>query len=325
MKKTFSLLVSALLAGSLYAQKASYSQTVLRLPVSSHIAALGGENVSVMEDTPWAGRTNPALYSSVSDKSLGLNFMTYANGSFWAGAQFTKAFGERHTGAIAAQMMNYGSMDETDAMGNVLGEFSPKDIIVGAGYSYLLSDHWAGGANLNTIYSKYADFSAFALSVDLGINYFDEEQDFSVSAVLRNIGAPIKSFDDRTERLPFNLQVGFTKGMSHAPVRISVTMTDLTRWKSSDYFVAEEEQLNFGKKLLHHFVVGVDILPTDYLYLSAGYNFRRAYELKAAGSAHGAGLTFGGGLLLSKFKIGASYAKYHVSTSSLMFNLGYTL
>ena len=223
-------------------------------------------------------------------------------------------------------MMNYGSMDETDVDGNVLGEFSPKDFVVGAGYSYVLSDRWAGGANLNAIFSKYADFSAFALAVDLGVNYYDEDHDFSLSAVLRNIGAPIKSFEDRTERLPFNMQIGMTKGMSHAPVRISVTMTDLTRWNDDDYFVADEEdKISFGKKLLNHFVVGVDILPTDKIYLSAGYNFRRAYELKAAGSGHGAGLTFGGGLQLSRFKIGASYAKYHVASTALMFNVGYTL
>ena len=325
MKKAFFLILTALFVHTLHAQEANYSQTVLRLPMSSHAAALGGENISVLEDTPWAGWANPALYAGISDNSLGLDFMTYANGGCWAGAQFVKAFGERHSGAVTAQMMNYGSMDETDINGNVLGDFSPKDIVIGAGYSYLLSDRWAGGANLNFIYSKYADFSAFAISVDLGVNYYDEDADFSLSAAMRNIGAPLKSFDDRTERLPFNLQLGFTKGMSHAPVRFSVTLNDLTHWKSSDFYTPEDEKLSFGKNLLNHVIAGIDILPTDYLYLSAGYNFRRAYELKAAGSGHGAGLTFGGGLTLSRLKLGVSYARYHVSTSSLMFNVGYVL
>lgn len=309
----------------LKAQEGSYSQTMLRLPLSSHVAALGGENISLIEDAPWSGWANPSLYANVSSRSLGLDFMTYASGGVWAGAQYVHAFGERHTGAVTAQMMSYGSMDETDMAGNVLGEFSPKDMLIGAGYSYLLSDRWAGGAALNMIYSKYADFSAFALSVDLGVNYYDEERDLSVSATMRNIGAPLKTFDDRTERLPFNLQVGFTKGIAHAPVRVSVTMTDLTRWASDDYYHPSDEKLGFTKKLLNHFVLGIDIVPTDKIYLSAGYNFRRAYELKAAGSSHAAGLSLGAGLQLSKFKLGASWAKYHLSSSSLMFNVGYTL
>jgi len=146
-----------------------------------------------------------------------------------------------------------------------------------------------------------------------------------VSATLRNVGAQLKGFEERTERLPFNLQAAVSKGIAHAPIRLSLTLTDLTRWATSDYYHEEGTELKFGRKLLNHVIVGVDILPTSSIYISAGYNFRRAYELKAAGSAHGAGLTFGAGVHLKRFKIGASYAKYHVSTSSLHFNVGYTL
>ena len=324
MKRILIILVSLLSSLPSWAQEGSFSQTVLRLPTSSHVAALGGENISLTEDTPWVGMSNPALLSGVSNLSLGLNFMTYAGGSTYAGAEFVKAFGERHTGAAFAQMLSYGEMSETDASGHELGSFSPKDIVFGVGYSYLLSDRWAGGANLKGIYSKYADFTAFALAVDLGINYLDEENDLSISATMMNIGAPLKTFDDRTERLPYNLQVGFSKGMAHLPVRFSVTLTDLTRWRTKDYFHPADEKLSFGRKALNHFVVGLDVEPTDYLYLGVGYNFRRAYELKAAGSSHWAGITAGAGLRLSRFKLGLSYAKYHLSCSSLMCNAGYS-
>ena len=324
MKRILIVLVSLLSSLPSWAQEGSFSQTVLRLPTSSHVAALGGENISLTEDTPWAGMSNPALLSGVSNLSLGLNFMTYAGGSTYAGAEFVKAFGERHTGAAFAQMLSYGEMSETDASGHELGSFSPKDIVFGVGYSYLLSDRWAGGANLKGIYSKYADFTAFALAVDLGINYLDEENDLSISATMMNIGAPLKTFDDRTERLPYNLQVGFSKGMAHLPVRFSVTLTDLTRWRTKDYFHPADKKLSFGKKALNHFVVGLDVEPTDYLYVGVGYNFRRAYELKAAGSSHWAGITAGAGLRLSRFKLGLSYAKYHLSCSSLMCNAGYS-
>ncbi|MBQ2122023.1 MAG: dihydropteroate synthase [Bacteroidaceae bacterium] len=38
----------------------------------------------------------------------------------------------------------------------------------------------------------------------------------------------------------------------------------------------------------------------------------------------GSGFTCGAGLSLKKFKLGASWAKYHRSSSSLMFNVGYS-
>lgn len=323
-KKVILLSIFLACTAMLWAQEGSFSHTSLRLPVASRTAALGGENISVVDDAPWMGLSNPALYSGISDNSLGLNFMTYADAGIWAGAEYVKAFGTRHSGAVFAQMMNYGTMTETDQNGMELGDFSPKDIIIGVGYSYTLTDKWAGGATLKGLYSKYADFSAFALAVDLGINYYDADKGLSVSAALKNIGAPLKTFDERTERLPFDLQLGFTKRMNHAPVQFSLTMRDITHWKRSDFYYPEGEKLKWTNNLLNHFVLGVDILPTEYLYISAGYNFRRAYELKAAGSTHWAGLTCGAGISVKKFKLGASFAKYHKSTSSLMFNAGYS-
>lgn len=327
--KIFSLLLAVLPATALAQEYASAFNT-LRLPASSHAAALGGQNVTLIEDEPTAGWYNPALYANVSDLSAGLDFMTYAAGSTWMGAHFVKAFGERHTMAVGAQYMNYGKMDETDEAGNTLGQFSAKDIVIGAGYSYLLSDRWTGGANLKMMVSNLADYTALAAAVDVGVNYYDDENDLSVSASLQNIGTQLKAYHDgQRTHLPFTLALGFSKGMAHLPVRFHVTMTDVTRWKSSYYVLSENkdkdksDKVGFGKIALNHFVLGLDILPTDYLYLSVGYNFRRAYELKASGSSHLAGLSAGAGVNVKHFKFGVSYAKYHQASNSIMANVGY--
>jgi hypothetical protein len=327
--KIFSLLLAVLPATALAQEYASAFNT-LRLPASSHAAALGGQNVTLIEDEPTAGWYNPALYANVSDLSAGLDFMTYAAGSTWMGAHFVKAFGERHTMAVGAQYMNYGKMDETDEAGNTLGQFSAKDIVIGAGYSYLLSDRWTGGANLKMMVSNLADYTALAAAIDVGVNYYDDENDLSVSASLQNIGTQLKAYHDgQRTHLPFTLALGFSMGMAHLPVRFHVTMTDVTRWKSSYYVLPENkdkdksDKVGFGKKALNHFVLGLDILPTDYLYLSVGYNFRRAYELKASGSSHLAGLSAGAGVNVKHFKFGVSYAKYHQASNSIMANVGY--
>ncbi len=327
--KIFSLLLAVLPATALAQEYASAFNT-LRLPASSHAAALGGQNVTLIEDEPTAGWYNPALYANVSDLSAGLDFMTYAAGSTWMGAHFVKAFGERHTMAVGVQYMNYGKMDETDEAGNTLGQFSAKDIVIGAGYSYLLSDRWTGGANLKMMVSNLADYTALAAAIDVGVNYYDDENDLSVSASLQNIGTQLKAYHDgQRTHLPFTLALGFSKGMAHLPVRFHVTMTDVTRWKSSYYVLPENkdkdksDKVGFGKIALNHFVLGLDILPTDYLYLSVGYNFRRAYELKASGSLHLAGLSAGAGVNVKHFKFGVSYAKYHQASNSIMANVGY--
>lgn len=324
MKKILILVVCTLFCTLSFAQESGTTMHVMTLPTSTHVAALGGENVSVADDQPTIVLHNPALLANLDANLLGLQFMTYADGAKWMGAGYSRAFGERHTGAVYGHYLGYGEMTETDASGNTLGTFSPKDMVFGVGYSYLLSDRWAGGANFKMAYSHIAEYSSLAIAVDLGLNYLDEEKDFSASIVMRNIGAQVKTFDGVTERVPYNLQAGFTKGLAHLPVEFNVTLTDLIRWKASDYYVPDGEKLKFPRMALNHVVFGVEIKPIQQLYIAAGYNFRRAYELKAAGSTHLAGLSAGAGLSLSKVKLGVSWAQYHHSTSSIMANVAYS-
>ena len=42
-------------------------------------------------------------------------------------------------------------------------------------------------------------------------------------------------------------------------------------------------------------------------------------------SSHGAGLSFGAGMNLERFKVNVAYGKYHVSSSSLTLNVAYSL
>ncbi len=74
---------------------------------------------------------------------------------------------------------------------------------------------------------------------------------------------------------------------------------------------------------------GVDVILSPSIWIGAGYNFRRADEMKIANtdgeSNHGAGLSMGGGINLERFKINLAYGKYHVSSSSLVISLAYNL
>lgn len=324
MKKILILTLYTLFCTLSFAQESGTTMGVMTLPTSAHVAAMGGDNISTTDGQPSIVLHNPALLANVDDNCLGLQFMTYAEGTTWMGADFAKAFGDRHTGAAFMHYQGYGSMTETDAQGNVIGNFSPKDMLFGVGYSYLLSDYWSGGANFKMAHSSIAEYTSFAIGIDLGLNYYDPEEALSVSVVMRNIGAQVKKFDYVTERMPFSLQAGFTKGLDHLPVEFNVTLVDLTRWKKDDFYCADEKGMKFTRLALNHVVFGLDVKPTDYLYLALGYNFRRGYELKAAGSSHMAGLSVGGGLNLRKFKLGLTWAKYHQSTSSIMGNIAYS-
>lgn len=296
----------------------------LKLPTSAHSIALGGQNISLIEDDASLIFQNPSLLSSVSDNSINLNFMTYMKGSKTGSVSFARIAGERGTWGAGIQFAGYGAMKETLETGEIIGDFHSRDIAFNGMYSYNLSDRWAGGATGKIIYSKYAEYTSCALAVDLGLNYYNEEQELSFSAVAANLGGQVKAFGNTHERLPFDLQLGLSKTMAHAPIRFSVTMADLTRWNSK-YYYSTGKAPKGGRIFMNHFNLGIDIIPSSQFYLAAGFNFRRAYEMKAAGSSHAAGLSFGAGINIKKIKFGLAYAKYHVSAPTLAFSASYNL
>ena len=297
--------------------KAQESQTAynfLRLPVSAHVAALGGNNITITDDDPTMIFHNPAMLGGVSDKSLNLNYMTYMEGIMVGSASFVRAWGDRGTWGVSASYMDYGSMRQTTADNIQTGEFSAKDIMLGGSVAYSLSTLFTGGITAKIISSSIAGYNSMAVAVDLGINYFDEAQGLSLSAVARNLGGQIDAYDEDFEKIPFDLQVGISKKMAMAPLRFSATLNNLHDWDDS---------------FIHHLAIGADIFLSDNIYIAGGYNFRRNKEMRISDgegeSSHGAGLSFGGGVQLERFKLNVAYAKYHVSVSSLLINVSYSL
>lgn len=314
MKKVvFALLCTAIATGT-QAQESQTDYNFLRLPVSAHVAALGGDNITIMEDDPTLVFHNPALITAVSDMSLNLNYMNYMAGSNTASASFTKAWRERGTWAVTAQYMDYGEMREVTADNVEVGTFSAKDIAVGGAFAFVFNERLAGGVAGKFVTSTMAGYTSLAVGVDLGLNYYDEDKGLSLSAVARNLGGQVKAYNDDFEKIPFDLQAGISKQLGKAPLRLSATMTKLHDW---------------NEDFINHLVVGVDVQLSSSIYLAGGYNFRRTEEMSIddaeGSSSHGAGLSLGAGLQLERFKLQVAYAKYHVSSASLSFNATYTL
>lgn len=304
------------------AQESGSVFNFLNLPVSAHSTALGGKNISLVEDDISLAIQNPALLTGVSNHTVGFSFMTYLQGTNTGAAAYSQQVGERGAWGANVQFVGYGSTKETLLSGEIVGELKPLDLCFAGQYSHILSERWAGGVTAKFIYSHYGPYTSCALAADLGLNYYDEESDFSISMAARNLGGQVKSFGEKRDRLPADLEIGFTKSLGHAPIRISVTMVDLTRWTSDDYFTTGSK-LKSGSIFINHFVLGAEFLPSDKFYIGLGYNFRRGYEMTAAGSSHAAGLSFGGGVNLKRLKLGIAYAKYHVSAPTLAFTLAY--
>jgi hypothetical protein len=142
--------------------------------------------------------------------------------------------------------------------------------------------------------------------------------------VAKNLGAQITAFEEKTEKMPFDLQLGVTKKLSHAPLRLSVTMVNLHKWSSKDFYNADGSKDKFGELLMKHFIIGADVILGKNFYLSLGYNYRTGRELSASKNILN-GISLGAGLNIYKVKFNASYSRLHTAANSLLFNLSYSL
>lgn len=315
MKKALFVFLMMLGISSLHAQNESQTEyNFLRLPVSAHAAALGGDNITVIENDEALIFHNPALLTSVNDKTINLNYMNYMSGANMASASFNRIVKERASWAVSAQYVNYGKMKEVDENNVQTGEFSAKDLSFAGYFSYMLTNRLTGGISARLITSYLGSYNSIGFGVDLGLNYYDSDHEWSLALVLKNLGGQLKAYHDNFERMPFDIQMGVTKRFTGTPFRLHATLVDLNHL---DY------------KFLNHVVVGADVLLTESIWIGGGYNFRRADEMKitttSGSSSHGAGLSCGAGLNLERFKLNLAYGKYHVSSSSLVLNVAYEL
>lgn len=294
------------------AQSGANSYEFLNVPVSAHSAAVGGQNVSIIDDDITLMFTNPALLTNVSNNTINFDFTSYIASTSKLSAAYARQAGEHTTWGVAAQYLTYGSMDETDQLGNQMGKFTPSDVSIQGTFAYLMSEYWSGAITAKMLYSKYGEFNAFAMGVDLGLNYYNPEAGISFSAVGRNFGGQIDPLYETRESLPFDFATGISYDLGHAPIRLNLTLDDLTHWKN----------INF----IQHCILGADIFLGKAAWVGVGYNFRQAKEMKAAdGSSHMAGFNLGAGLNVKKFKIGLAWGKYHMSSHSILVNASFAL
>lgn len=308
------------------AQDASSAYTFLNVSSSSKIYGLGGVNISLVDDDLMSTDCNPALLGPEMTGQIGLNYMHYIGGSNFAGLRYAHSAGEHGAWSASVRYFGYGSMKETLPDGSVVGEFSPKDVAFGATYSRDIYGRWRGGITLRGLYSAYADYSAFAISTDLGVNYYDEERDLSLSMVVANLGGQVKRFNHSYDRLPLDVRLGWSQSFGSFPVRFSVTAWNLTKWKlpyldAGDGSSEPEMKDSFKSNLFRHLVFGADIIASPNYYIGLGYNYKTRTDMSTYSRSFLSGFSLCGGINVRSFAVGVAFAQPHTGATTFMLNL----
>lgn len=311
------------------AQDGTKGYNFLGITPSSHVYALGGHNLSVIDDDIMLVEQNPALMGPEIDHQVGINYMRYLGSSNFMGVRYGQGINDHSAWSVGLQYYGYGTFEGYDNTGIYTGDFSANDMAVNLTYSHDISEYWRGGITAKFIFSKYEDYSAAALGVDLGVNYYNPNNEFSFSLVAKNLGGQVKKFTDQGTSMPWDIQLGFTKQLSGAPFRISATLYNLNRWKLP-YLAPQDknsstsplvEKDSFGSNLMRHIVIGAEFLPNERMYVGIGYNYKTRTDMSTYQRNLLSGFSIGAGLKVKAFGVGIAMAQPHSGASTFMFNL----
>jgi len=253
-KIKFILIMLIAVVGTLNAQHENageYGFQVLEIATSPAMSGMG--------DTG-AFSTNDAL-NFLSNPAAGLynrGKIVTASQSFWlldtdiisGGLSLNK---RKYHWGYAFRHVSYGTLDQRDETGDIIGEFSPMDFVGTINYAYRLGATHYFGINANILYEKIHTASSYGFSTDLGYVWSTPLKDVKLYTGVKNLGTTSKMDKEKID-LPINLELGISKEFISRYYDLAF---DVKAHKSEDTDLA----YNFG----------MQVKTFEILYLRTGY------------------------------------------------------
>ena len=309
----------------------------LELTNSARVTALGGNQIALHDTTdlnlPYH---NPALLHKAMDNRVLVNYVNYLTDINYGYASYAKSYEGIGNFALGMHYINYGKFREATELGELTGNnFSAAEYALNIIYSNNYK-RLKYGANLKPILSSFESYQSVGIAVDLGISFNSKTGLTNVALTASNIGTQITTYydDGNREKIPFNLQAGLSRRLKHAPLIFSVTLQNLSNWdlanpepdpNSDDEMSIFERDESFGKQIMRHTVLGIEILPSENFILRAGYNYQRRQELKFDDKLSTVGFSFGFGVKIKRFRLDYANSRFHLAGSSNLFSLAINL
>ena len=315
----------------------------LNLTNSARVTSLGGQQVSIYDDDINLIFHNPSILSENMDNHLVLNYINYFAGINFGYAAYAWKPNKPYNLAAGIHYIYYGEMIEATASGIKTGTFRAAEYAFNLYYSKTLIDSLLYvGVNLKPLFSDLETYTSFGIAFDAGITYSNPGKLFSVALVFKNAGLQIKKYypDSPREPLPFEIQLGLTQQLKHAPFRFSILgqqlqdpdlsfKTDKQKEDEIDILTGEKKDVDkiarFGDNVMRHVVIGVEFIPSNNFNIRIGYNYKLRQEMKIEEKPAMVGFSWGFGIRISKFHISYGRSSYHISRGTNHFSVSVNL
>ena len=297
---------------------------------SARSSAMGGSFITIKDADINLGISNPSLLNEQMHNQIGFSQQIQTGGvnfgMLCTAKTLTKIQG---VGSASLRYANYGSMKETLENGTIIGDFTPADFIVSAGYGRKIKDRLFVGLQTSLLYAQYASFFSLGVGVDFAATYENKEKQTLVTLLVKNVGTQFKGFVKKSNTmLPAEIQLAFTHKLAHAPIRFSYLAHHLNYWDLSyqtpmnigkiDPLTGDSIQVvraNTLQKIAHHFTPQIEFLFSKNFHLRMAFDYHRREEFKLPNRPAMAGFSFGVGMYFKRFNLDYGLKIYAASGS----------
>ncbi len=281
---------------------------------------MGGANASQRDFDVNRWLSNPALLNAGTNRYASLNYVPMFGQIRHLSAVYAAADSAQGTGG-GVQYFDYGTFQETDAAGNVLGTFRASEYAATTAHSRTRGAYTVGVA-VRLVGANIAEYSSYAAAVDVGGLWQHPRHDWTVALVVRNAGLVLKRFAPDADRapLPLDVQIGTTFKPKFMPFRFSITAHHLHQPDIAydDPALADNldangnpvaQRVGLADKVARHLVIGTELVLAKAFHLRVGYNHLVRQEMRLPGGSFGAGFSFG--FLLKTKNLQLGYARFY--------------
>lgn len=323
----------------------------LDIPMTGRAAGVGGSNMSVWGNDINLVHSNPALLNKYMHKQIAGNYCNYVSNMNFGYLAYAHNFEKAGVFGASFNFFNYGKFKGYDELGNETRTFRANDYSLNLNYSIHLPEDTSFnlGICVKTILSQYEAYTAFANAIDLGATYHTKKN-FVISLVAKNVGKVWKEFTPTSPMsLPNNVQIGISKKLSKAPIRLIFVYDNLLKWnmkyvspidtagQSNPFDTSKEPEdstkfqkfyKRFGSNtdnFFRHMSFGTELLLSKNFMIMLGYNYRRQREFTLPERRGANGLCFGFQIKVKKIQFTYSYNKMAFGGNSNILGLTYKL
>ncbi len=288
MKRTTAIAVLGLLMYGVAFSQGTVGFELLRMEATARGAAASGALVAMAGEID-AMYSNPATIADLEDRWVSLTYLKHLL-DFHSGT-IGYAQPVRDYGTLGARVtyFDYGSFDEATPQGEFTGRtFGANDMLFSLSFARRIGSVYRMGVTVNYIRSQIEDYSASAVSANLGFLVKTNAKvqgikEVTLGGAVYNLGTATKAFIEDKDDLPMGFRGGLYAPLEYLPLTVSL---QATKWVDQDV----------------QFAISGEFKPIDALRIRVGYSTEGHDQHLDTDKDRLAGLSAGFGIFYSKLR-----------------------